>query len=230
METYLVHLGHMAYQEAWDLQRQVGAGVKSGVFPDTVLLVEHPPVYTVGRSAHDSLQNLLWDDERRRTEGIDLYMVDRGGDITYHGPGQLVGYPIIDLTRHGRDLHRYLRRLEESIIAALQYFGIDAVCKPPHTGVWIDQEKVAAIGVKASHWITQHGFALNVNPRLEHFAGIVPCGISDKGVTSMARMLGRPVDLGEVIPVMERELARTFGFEYREVDLEALTGAVPASG
>lgn len=230
METFLVHLGRMPYKDAWDLQRQVGESVLSGNLPDTVLLVEHPPVYTVGRSAHGSLDNLLWDDAQRQAEGIELYMVDRGGDITYHGPGQLVGYPILDLNRHGRDLHQYLRRLEESIIAVLSEFDITAERMPPHTGVWVGNEKVAAIGVKASQWITQHGFALNVNPRLEHFSGIVPCGINDKGVTSMARLLNRAVDLNDVMPVVERRLAKTFGFAYREVELEALTGAAAASG
>ncbi len=221
-ETYLVRLGRMPYQEAWDLQRQVGAGVLAGQLPDTVLLVEHPPVYTVGRGAHGSLDNLLWDEEKRRQEQIELFMVDRGGDITYHGPGQLVGYPILDLTRHGRDLHDYLRRLEESIIAAIGAFGIDGLRMPPHTGVWVGTEKVAAIGVKATQWVTQHGFALNVAPNLTHFTGIIPCGIQDKGVTSMERLLGRPIGLEEVRPVVERHLAQTFGFEYQVVQPDAL--------
>lgn len=221
-ETYLVRLGRMPYQAAWDLQRQVGAGVLAGQLPDTVLLVEHPPVYTVGRGAHGSLDNLLWDEEQRREEQIELFMVDRGGDITYHGPGQLVGYPILDLTRHGRDLHDYLRRLEESIIAAIAEFGIEGRRMPPHTGVWVGMEKVAAIGVKASQWVTQHGFALNVSPNLTHFAGIIPCGIQDKGVTSMERLLERPIGFEEVQPVVERHLAQTFGFQYHLVQPDAL--------
>lgn len=225
-ETYLVRLGRMPYQEAWDLQRQVGAGVLAGQLPDTVLMVEHPPVYTVGRGAHGSLANLLWDEEKRREERIDLYTVDRGGDITYHGPGQLVGYPILDLTRHGKDLHEYLRHLEEAIIAAIGELGIDAERMPPHTGVWVGTEKVAAIGVKATQWVTQHGFALNVSPNLSHFGGIIPCGIQDKGVTSMERLLGRPIGLDEVQPVVERHLAETFGFQYRMVGPSALNVGV----
>lgn len=221
-EALLVHLGRMPYQVAWDLQRHVGARVRAHELPDTVLMVEHPPVYTVGRAAHGSLEHLLWDEDRRRAEGIELYMVDRGGDITYHGPGQLVGYPILDLTGHGRDLHRYLRDLEESIILALAHFHINAGRLPPHTGVWVGEEKIAAIGVKASHWITEHGFALNVHPNLEHFAGIIPCGIGDKGVTSMTRVLGRAVSLEEVQPVVEDALAEVFHFTWRRVGLDHL--------
>lgn len=221
-EAFLVNLGRMPYQAAWDLQRQVGAGVRAGVIPDTVLLVEHPPVYTVGRAAHGSLANLLWDDEQRRREGIELYMVDRGGDITYHGPGQLVGYPILDLSRHGRDLHGYLRQLEGALIAVLARFGIEAGRLSGHTGVWVGDEKVAAIGVKATEWITQHGFALNVDPNLEHFAGIVPCGIAEKGVTSMARLLGKAVSVADVSVLVEDQLAQVFGFSYRRLSLSTL--------
>ena len=221
-ETYLVHLGRMPYQEAWDLQRQVGDGIRAGQLPDTFLLVEHPPVYTVGRGARGALTNLLWDEARRQAEGITLFQVDRGGDITYHGPGQLVGYPIINLNGYGRDLHGYLRRLEEALIGALGEFSITADRLAPHTGVWVGEEKIAAIGVKASHWITQHGFALNVEPNLEHFMGIIPCGIQDKGVTSMSRLLKRPISLKEVEPVVERHLARVFGFNFQFVDYPKL--------
>lgn len=218
----LVHLGRMDYQKAWDLQRQVGASVASGALSDTVLLVEHLPVYTVGRAAHGSLSNLLWDEERRHQEGIDLVSVDRGGDITYHGPGQLVGYPILDLKRHGSDLNQYLRRLEAAIIAVLARFDIAGYQDPPHTGVWVGDEKVAAIGVKASQWITQHGFALNVDPDLTHFTGIVPCGIQDKGVTSMARILGHGVALEDVTAVVEVELAQEFAFAWTPLSADSL--------
>ena len=225
-DANLVRLGYMGYGEAWALQRQVGQRVLAGDLLDTVLLVEHPPVYTLGRGAHGSRENLLWDEPRRRDEGIELFDVDRGGDITYHGPGQLVGYPILDLHRYGRDLHRYLRQLEESLIVALHVFGIDAGRLPPHTGVWVGQEKVAAIGVKASHWITQHGFALNVDPNLTHFTGIVPCGIEDKGVTSMRQLLGRPVPLSEVQPVVEASMAEVFEFQYQLMPSDRLLTVV----
>lgn len=225
-EAHLIHLGRMPYQEAWDVQRAIGDRVRAGTWPDTVLLVEHPPVYTVGRGAHGSLENLVWSEDDRRREGIDLFLVDRGGDITYHGPGQLVGYPILDLTRHGRDLHQYLRNLEEVLIRTLGDRGIAAGRLSPHTGVWVGDEKIAAIGVKASHWITQHGFALNVNPNLDHFRGIIPCGIEDKGVTSMSRVLSRDVALTDVLPVLERRLAEVFQFDYRPMAVESLMTAL----
>lgn len=204
---YVVDLGSMAYEPAWELQRQVGRQVGLGQLPDVIMLVEHPPVYTLGRAARGSHENLVWDAARREQEGITFVEVDRGGDVTYHGPGQLVGYPILDLNRHGRDLHHYLRDLEEALIRALAEFGIDAGRMPPHTGVWVGSEKVAAIGVKASKWITQHGFALNVDPDLDHFAGIIPCGIQDKGVTSMRKLLGVPLTLDEVKPAVVRHLS-----------------------
>ncbi|MBX5466033.1 MAG: lipoyl(octanoyl) transferase LipB [Firmicutes bacterium] len=197
---WLIDLGRMEYAEAWAWQRHAAHGVRTGRHPEVLFLVEHPPVYTVGRGARGSLENLLWDEATRRAAGIGLFEVDRGGDITYHGPGQLVAYPIVDLKTRGRDLHRYLRSLEEAIIRALAAFGVTAQRLPPHTGVWVEEEKVAAIGVKASHWVTQHGLALNVCPNLAHFAGIIPCGIRDRGVTSLERLLGRPVSVEVVKP------------------------------
>jgi len=208
--AWTVDLGSMAYRPAWDLQRRVGQKVLDGEWPDVLLTVEHPPVYTVGRAAHGTLTNLLWDEAHLQAEGIEVFQVDRGGDITYHGPGQLVGYPILNLNRYGRDLHLYLRRLEDALIRALLVFGIEAGRMPPHTGVWVGDEKIAAIGVKASRWVTQHGFALNVDPNLAHFSGIIPCGIQDKGVTSMRRLLDRPVTLAEVRPVVLEKLAEVF--------------------
>ncbi|CAB1130243.1 Octanoyltransferase [Candidatus Hydrogenisulfobacillus filiaventi] len=210
-----VWLGRMPYGPAWDLQRRVGEAVRRGHLPDTLLLVEHDPVYTIGRAARGSRDNLLWDLPTLQRRGIALYEVDRGGDITYHGPGQLVGYPILDLTRHGRDLHAYLRSLEEGLIRALATWGVTAYRLPPHTGVWVDEPqgpaKIAAIGVKASRWITSHGFALNVAPDLGHFTGIIPCGIRDKGVTSLARLLGAAApDLVAVRPVVAEALARVW--------------------
>lgn len=213
----VVRLGILGYEEAWNLQREVGERVLRGEIPETLLLLEHYPVYTVGRGAHGSLNNLLWDEERRAQEGIQLFQVDRGGDITYHGPGQLVGYPILNLQHYGRDLHQYLRQLEEAIIRTLQGYGLQAGRMPHHTGVWVGEDKVAAIGVKASQWITQHGFALNVDPNLAHFSGIVPCGISDKGVTSLAQLLDKPMTIAEVQPGVEESLAQVFDWHYENV-------------
>jgi lipoyl(octanoyl) transferase len=219
-EAYLVELGQMPYSQAWDWQRRIGQAVGAGELPDTVLFVEHPPVYTVGRGAHGSLENLLWDEDRRRQEGIELYLVDRGGDITYHGPGQLVGYPIVNLERHGRDVRQYLRRLEGALIETLRQFAIEAGRLDEHTGVWVGTDKIAAIGVKATQWITQHGFALNVDPQLEHFSGIIPCGINDKGVTSMSKILGRPLLVDTVMPAVQASLAAEFGFQFSRLPID----------
>ncbi len=219
---WVVDLGSMEYRAAWDLQRRVAQGVAKNLVPDVLLLVEHPPVYTLGRAAHGSAQNLIWDQDKRTREGIGFVEVDRGGDITYHGPGQIVGYPILDLNRYGRDLHQYLRNLEEALIRTLEEFGVIGERMPPNTGVWVGNEKVAAIGVKASRWITQHGFALNVAPNLEHFQGIVPCGIQDKGVTSLEKLTGRRMTLDEVKPVVVRHLARVLALDFETITLSSL--------
>ncbi len=218
----LVDLGAMAYEPAWELQRQTGARVREGRLPDVVMLVEHPPVYTLGRAARGSHVNLVWDTRTREQQGISFVEVDRGGDITYHGPGQIVGYPILDLNRFGRDLHQYLRNLEEALIRTLHDFHIDADRMPPHTGVWVGDEKIAAIGVKANRWITQHGFALNVDPNLDHFRGIIPCGIHDKGVTSMARLLGHSLSLEEVKPAVIHHLEEVLELSLEPRPLSAL--------
>jgi len=221
---WAIDLEQMRYGPAWQWQRRAADGVRQGRHPEVLFLVEHPPVYTVGRGAKGSLDNLLWDARAREAEGIELYEVDRGGDITYHGPGQLVAYPIVDLTRQGRDLHRYLRNLEQAVIDTLAGFGIAGERLPPHTGVWVGEEKIAAIGVKASRWITQHGLALNVDPNLRHFAGIIPCGIRDKGVTSMRAVLGQAVAVSEVKPLLVQALARVLGLEWQWHPLGDLGG------
>lgn len=225
----MVDLGRMRYAEAWDWQRTAAELVRRGDIPDTVFVVEHPPVYTVGRSAHGSLDNLLWDGAERERRGIELYQVDRGGDITYHGPGQLVLYPILDLNRHGRDLHRYLRNLEEIVIRVLARYDIAAGRLPPHTGVWVEEEKICAIGVKAGHWITQHGLALNVDPDLDHFTGIIPCGIRDKAVTSMSRILGRSLGLDDVSPRVFEELSAVLQIDPTPVSLDFIRQAARES-
>lgn len=213
-------LGCMPYDEAWALQQRLAVARADGRSPDRLLLLEHPPVYTLGRSAR--LENLLLDDDARAAEGIALHHVDRGGDITYHGPGQLVGYPILDLrasaAAQGRaypDLHAYLRDLEETLIVALAGLGIAARRFPGYTGVWVDErgapEKIAAIGVKvSSRGISSHGFALNVAPNLAHFAGIVPCGIAEHGVTSIAALRGEAPALPDLVPHVSEAFARQF--------------------
>lgn len=195
-------LGVLGYQEALDLQKELVELRRSGEIPDQLLLLEHPPVITLGVKARNSRQNVLETDESLAAKGVGLFEAGRGGDVTYHGPGQLVGYPIFNLKPDRCDVHRYVRDLEEALIRAVAGFGISGHRVNGLTGVWVGpegaDEKLAAIGVRISRWITSHGFALNVNTQLEHFGLIVPCGISDRGVTSMERLLGRTVSMAEV--------------------------------
>jgi lipoyl(octanoyl) transferase len=182
--------GTVAYAEALELQRTLVARRREGSIPDTLLLLEHPHVITLGTSGH--ADHILLDDTAGRLLGIEVFATGRGGDVTYHGPGQLVGYPVLDLKPDRCDLHRYVRDLEEVLVRALRVFDIDAGQKEGLTGVWVRDEKIAAIGVRVSSgWITSHGFALNVHTDLAYFGSIVPCGIRDYGVTSMARVLGQ---------------------------------------
>lgn len=205
-------VGSIDYASAWQHQRELVQQRRDGTIPDTLLLLEHrPPVITLGRASRG--EHLLVPAEQLQEMGIQLVESDRGGDITYHGPGQLVGYPILDLRHHGRDVHLYLRNLEEAIIIALGHFGIVGHRKEGLTGVWVGEEKIAAIGIKVSRWITMHGFALNVCPNLNHFGLIVPCGIRNKGVTSLQNLLGREVTLREVIPPVVEAFARVFNLQ-----------------
>jgi lipoate-protein ligase B len=226
-------LGRTEYRECWDLQRRLARARAEGGVPDILLLTEHDHVYTIGRSGDD--RHLLATDEELSRTGVAVVHTDRGGDITYHGPGQLVGYPILDLARHGSDLHLYLRMLEEAVIRTLLEFGIAAGRHPSYTGVWVGGEKICAIGVRTSRWVTMHGFALNVRTDLTKFDRIIPCGIFEKGVTSMHRLLGRDVTLEEVEPAIARNLAERFSSEIRwvtEDELDRLAGstAVAAAG
>lgn len=189
-------LGRVDYGLAWRLQREMATLRAAGGVGDVLLLLEHPPTITLGRGANRA--HLLVSPDRLAQEGIALYEVDRGGDATYHGPGQLVGYPILDLARHGRDLHLFLRQLEGVLIAVLEEYGIDARRFSPHTGVWVGDRKIAAMGIKVSRWITTHGFALNVTTPLDEFRSIVPCGIAEYGVTSLLRESGDAHELAEV--------------------------------
>lgn len=190
-------LGMLPYSEALALQDRLVRERRAGEIPDLLLLLEHPHVITLGSSADGS--HVLLDEAERSLLGIELFETGRGGDVTYHGPGQLVGYPILDLKPDRQDLHRYVRDLEAVLIRVLSTYGIDAARQPGLTGVWVADEKVAAIGVRVSSgWITSHGFALNVNTDLRFFDSIVPCGIRSGGVTSMRRLLGRVVPMGRV--------------------------------
>lgn len=207
----VVDLGLTAYGFAWELQREVFDLRLRGEVPDVLLLNEHDHVYTLGRNADPN--HLLANEEELRNGGIEVCRIDRGGDITYHGPGQVVGYPILDLSGYYRDVHRYLRDLEEVIIRTLAGFGISGRRDGHFTGVWAGGEKIAAIGVRVSRWVTMHGFALNVNTDLSYFERIIPCGIFHRGVTSMQRLLGREIAMADVSREIVKHFAGVFGVE-----------------
>jgi len=212
-----VHLGRVEYEDGLALQALFGRARTQGLVGDSLLLLEHPPVITLGRAAKPA--NIVLSAEQRAALGVQIFETNRGGDVTYHGPGQLVGYPVFDLTPDRKDVRRYVRDVEESLLRALAGFGISAGRIPKWTGVWVgdegpDARKIAAIGVHLSRWQTSHGFALNVNTDLSHFDWIIPCGIREAGVTSMARELGGEIPLGQV----EDALVRTFA-EVFEADL-----------
>ena len=202
-------LGSVPYARGLDLQESLVSLRQRGRGGDTLLLLEHPAVITLGRGADPS--HLLLSPEELRWKGIDLFQTGRGGDVTYHGPGQLVGYPILLLPPPLRDLHLLLRLIEEVLIATAREFGIEAGRIEGLTGVWVDGAKLAAIGMRVSRWVTSHGFALNVNNDLSGFDAIVPCGIRGRGVTSLARLLGRPVPVEEAGSAAARNFGRVFG-------------------
>ncbi|MEX0706214.1 MAG: lipoyl(octanoyl) transferase LipB [Nitriliruptoraceae bacterium] len=215
----VVRAGTLPYRDAWDLQRDLVDARRDGSASDHLLLLEHPAVYTMGRRTDPA--NLRWDADQRRVRGIDLIEVDRGGDVTYHGPGQLVGYPILRLASL-RSVVGHVRALEEVLIRTLATFGLTGRRVEHFTGVWIGQEKVAAIGVRvASGGITSHGFALNVHPDLDDFTGIVPCGIADRGVCSM-RGLGVPATVDAVSDVVARTFGEVFGATLVDESVDAL--------
>jgi lipoyl(octanoyl) transferase len=230
-ELVVHRLGRVEYEDGLKLQRLVVEARSRDLIPDTLLLLEHPPVLTLGRAANRT--NILVGPERLRELGVEVFETNRGGDVTYHGPGQIVGYPIFRLSPDRQDVRRYVRNVEESLIRALGRFGISATRVPAYPGVWVGADpdravKIGAIGVHLSRWLTSHGFALNVNTDLSHFDLIVPCGIERLGVTSMQRELGCAVDLAKV----ERELSNSFAevFDARlqqgQVSLKTISVAV----
>jgi lipoyl(octanoyl) transferase len=201
------------YQEAWELQKDILEMRVNEKINDVLFLLEHPHTYTLGKVADK--RNLIGSQDYLVQNKISVFDIDRGGDITYHGPGQIVGYPIIDLKKWKQDTHKYLRSLEEVIIETCADYGLNGIRDPKYTGVWIGDKKIAAIGIKVSRWVTMHGFAFNVNTDLDFFSGIIPCGITDKGVTSLKNELSRPIDISEV----KEKLANNFKviFEYEKV-------------
>jgi len=208
-------LGLVGYEEALALQQTLVEQRQRGEIDDQLLLLEHPHVITLGVKTRNDLSHVLESPQSLAAQGVGVFETGRGGDVTYHGPGQLVGYPIVDLNPDRRDVHRYVRDLEEVLIRAVAEFGIGARRLDKLTGIWVDEAgrdaKLAAIGVRISRWVTSHGFALNVNTDLSRFGLIVPCGITDKGVTSMERLLGHSIPMAEVETAVTRQFEAVFG-------------------
>jgi lipoic acid synthetase len=208
MKCTFYKLGLIEYQEAYELQKKFWAEKVAGKEEDTLLLLEHTPTLTLGKSG--KLKNLLVERNELAGKGISLFFTDRGGDITYHGPGQLVVYPIIDLRKRGKDIHRYMYELQEAVIETLADFSIGGERDKKHVGVWVGRDKICAMGVAVRKWITLHGLALNVDPDLDSFSLITPCGIVGRGVTSMARLRENPPSLEEVIDRFTAHFSRVF--------------------
>ena len=220
-------LGHKDFKETWDLQEELLSAtlaIKSAnrdaeephSTPNHFLWVEHPHVYTLGRNGNP--ENLLVSEKVLQERGAQYYKINRGGDITYHGPGQIVGYPILDLDNFFTDIHKYLRFLEEAVILTMAEYGLQGMRSPGETGVWLDvgtpqARKICTMGIRASRWVTMHGFALNINADLSYFDLMIPCGIQDKGVTSMAKELGKPLSEEEVKRKMEKHFESLFEAE-----------------
>ena len=204
-------LGRIAYGQGLDIQAQLVAERQAGAIPDTLLLLEHDPVFTLGRNAKQ--ENVLFPAQALRARGFDVYESGRGGDVTYHGPGQLVGYPILDLAPDRRDVHRYVRDLEEVMIRTCAAYGLTASRVQGLTGCWLGQDKIGAIGVRIARWVTSHGFAFNVTTDLAPYRLIVPCGIKDRGVTSLERQLDRAVSVDQVMDRLSGPFADVFGRE-----------------
>src|SRR5690606_24654977 len=227
--VYFEDWGLMDYQDAWDKQEEILAEIvqiktknrsssSPKATPNYIIFVEHPHVYTLGKSGKQ--ENLLLNTEGLKEKKAAFYKINRGGDITYHGPGQLVGYPILDLENFFTDIHLYLRTLEEAVILTLAEYGLKGMRYPGFTGVWLDADnekarKICAMGVRCSRWVTMHGFAFNINTDLDYFNNIIPCGIDDKAVTSLKLETGKTLDMGEVKQKLLNNLVKLFEMEIK---------------
>lgn len=224
MQLLAAQLGTVPYGDALELQRELAKRRIAGeIDEDILLLLEHPPVVTLGRTAKEA--HIVSSPERLRARGIEVHEVERGGDVTFHGPGQLVGYPIFDLKRHRQDLHWYLRQVEEALIVALGDVGIEAERHTGYTGVWTHGRKLASIGVHARDWVTWHGFALNVTTDLSYFDLIVPCGIPQVQMTSVARENGSDIAMDHMGDVITRAFGHVFNLDQRAVSRDLLEPA-----
>ena len=205
IDQIIIHdLGQRPYQEVWDYQKEIQAKRIAGEIEDTFLMVEHEPVYTLGKNANEN--HLL----QSRAQSVDVFNIERGGDITFHGPGQLVGYPILDLSNYKKSISWYMRTLEQIIIDTVSEFGIEAKRIEGLAGVWVGDEKIAALGVRIRRWVTMHGFSINVNTDLTFYDGIIPCGIFDHGITSMEQLLCRPQNIEKVKKVVRSKFGYYF--------------------
>jgi len=220
MNLNVIFLGKCDYKKALEIQYHILDKRQKGEMGDTLILVEHPPVLTKGRHAEES--NIVVSEEYLKNMGIDVYEINRGGDVTYHGDGQIVGYPIIDLRNIRIGIKDFVRKLEELFIQLLKdRFDIDAERDPLHTGVWVGKDKITAIGLEVKKGVTMHGFAFNVNTILEHFQFIVPCGITDKGVTSIEKLKGEKVDLYDINQLIPEYFSKIFKYNgYTELDFQ----------
>ena len=225
----VLNLGQQPYQSALQLQYQLVAARRQGTIDDILLLLQHPPVITLGRRGNE--ENILVSKERLAELGIQVHRVERGGDVTYHGPGQLVGYPIVNLRQHRTDVGWYMHSLEEVLIRTLADFGIAASRLPGNIGVWLDEQtKIGALGVRIDSWITYHGFALNVAQDLAHFQLIVPCGLANTGVTSMDKVLGESVDMATVRQRATENFCVVFTLRASESSLDDVLSRIQAQG
>ena len=219
--------GQVRYGESRELQKRLEAARQNGAIPDVLLLLEHPPVYTKGRRS--TADELPMGEEWYRMQGIEVTDTDRGGRVTYHGPGQLVGYPIVDLRAYGDDVHEYIRRMERVMIESLGEWGVEAGCIEGQTGVWVGDRKIGSIGVHVDRGVTTHGFAINVNNDLQPFQWIVPCGIEACRMTSLTRERGAEQDMGAFMDTIARVFGELYEREPLEVEPSELTGPQPVA-
>jgi len=234
-ECLVLDLGLIGYERAWDLQKRIVAARKLALIPDVLLICEHPHVITMGRNGRS--EHLLASEEMLRARGVEFHSTNRGGDITYHGPGQIVAYPILNLAEIRRDVGWYVRQLEEAMIRTTAEFGISAERREGRTGIWVEvsdadgsltEEKLGAIGVHISRWVTSHGLAYNVSTDLNYFDLIVPCGIAGKRATSLMRLLNRAIEMKDASPKLVRHLAESFGRTMRSISAAELESMLAA--
>jgi len=220
-EAWVLLIDRIRYNDAFELQKKLVAARAKDKIKDIFILLQHNPVFTANRET--TFRNILAPEEVLAAEGIEVCKTDRGGDVTYHGPGQITGYLILDLKQYGKDLHAYIRNVEQLLIDCLFRYGIDSGRDKKHPGVWVGHEKIAAIGIAVkSGWITMHGFALNVNPNMDHYKMIIACGIADKGVTSMRRLLSRDIAIEDVQRKLVSAYEKIFNVKTRKITMEDL--------